>query len=275
VKAVHDWLAARADTALGRLAVNWFRAYFDASRNSGCAVTLYSSLSVLPAALVGLAYFHLSAADANVFADRIVDHLRLHGSSAALVHTTFGGASSNVLAATIAAVLGFLLWGIGIGPLYRDVYARAWHIEIEGSALDQLRYTIFFFVASAVVGLGIASASVLRSYGWLWVVTAWIVGSLTFWLWVPLFLLRRRVSASALLPGALLACIVLGGAIAFAPLYVAPVVNQNGKAFGSFGVVLSLLGYFFILVTLSLVCSVFAPVWRDWRRSERERGRAE
>ena len=43
-RAVQDWLARRADTALGRLSLQWFRAYFAASRNSGCAVTIYSAL---------------------------------------------------------------------------------------------------------------------------------------------------------------------------------------------------------------------------------------
>jgi membrane protein len=89
---------------------------------------------------------------------------------------------------------------------------------------------------------------------------------MTFWLWVPLFLLRRRVSARALLPGALLASVVLGGMIAAAPLYLAPIVNQNGAAFGSLGVVLTMLGYVFVLITTSLVCAVFGPVWRDRRR---------
>src|SRR6478752_6943264 len=68
VGAIQDWLRRRADTALGRLALQWFRGYFAASRNSGCAATVYSSLSVLPAALVAVAYFHPTGDDANAFA---------------------------------------------------------------------------------------------------------------------------------------------------------------------------------------------------------------
>ena len=48
-------------------------------------------------------------------------------------------------------------------------------------------------------------------------------------------------------------------------------MNANAKAFGSFGVVLTLIGWLFVLITLSLVCAVFAPVWAEWRRLERER----
>jgi uncharacterized BrkB/YihY/UPF0761 family membrane protein len=46
-------------------------------------------------------------------------------------------------------------------------------------------------------------------------------------------------------------------------------MNQNGAAFGSFGVVLTLLGYFFIVITIAMICAVFAPVWAAWQRDER------
>ena len=55
VERVLGWLRGRSDRPLGRLALQWFRAYFAASRNSGCAISIYSSLSVLPAALVFVA----------------------------------------------------------------------------------------------------------------------------------------------------------------------------------------------------------------------------
>ena len=64
-QALQDWLTGRADTRLGRLALQWFRAYFEASRNSGCAATIYSSLSVFPAALVAVAVLHPSKSTVN------------------------------------------------------------------------------------------------------------------------------------------------------------------------------------------------------------------
>jgi membrane protein len=268
-KAAQDWLARRADTRWGRLGTRWFRAYFAASRNSACAATLYSALSVLPTALVGLAYFHLSDSDANAFADRVVAHLRLDGTTAALVHDTFGSTSSNVVAATLAAVIGFLLWGIGIGQIFRDVYARAWNLEITSSASDQVRFTVFFFVFTGALALLVASASTLRGNGWFVLVTVWTIGSVAYWLWVPSYLLRRAIGLRRLLPGAILASFVVGGTVATAPFYLAPTMNQNGAAFGSFGVVLTLLGYFFIVITIAMICAVFAPVWAAWQRDER------
>jgi hypothetical protein len=270
IQAVQDWLGRRADTPLGRLALQWFRAYFAASRSSGCAATVYSSLSVLPAALVAIAYFHSSGSDTNEFAERLITHLKLDGATASLVHDTFGSASSNALAATITVVISFLIWGIGIGQIYQGVYARAWRIEV-GSAADQGLFAIFFFVLTGAIALGVVSAAELRDTGWFAVLPAWLVGSTVFWLWVPRFLLHRKVGLRALLPGALLATVVLGGAMATAPFIVAAPLNENGKLFGSFGVVVTMIGCLFIMITMSLVCAVFSPVWATWRQTEKQR----
>src|SRR5215475_2959907 len=101
VERIMGWLRERSDRPLGRLAFRWFRAYFAASRNSGCAIAIYSSLSVLPAALVFVAAVYAVGGDVNVFAQHLVDHLNLTGSTASLVKETFGSSSSNALGATL------------------------------------------------------------------------------------------------------------------------------------------------------------------------------
>src|SRR5262249_56711821 len=103
----------------------------------------------LPAALVAVAYFHPSENDANVFAQRLVTHMKLTGTTATLVQQTFGTASANALAATITVVITFLVWGIGIGQIYQDVYARAWGIEVGSvSVADQGLFALFFFLVA-------------------------------------------------------------------------------------------------------------------------------
>lgn len=268
VRKVQSWLMGRADTSLGRLALDWFKRYFEASKNSGCAITVYSSLSVLPTALVIASLVH-SQADTNAYAQRLITHLKLTGATADLVQSTFGSASSNRLAATVTVAVSALMWGIGIGQIYQDVYARAWRLKV-GSMADQGLFAIFFFVFAGSVALFAVAAQSLRTHGLLLLVPAWLAGSIAFWLWVPWFLLHRKVALRALLPGALLAAVVLGGLVAVSPLFLAAPLNANGRAFGSFGVVLTLIGYVFITITLSLVCAVFSPVWADRRHAERE-----
>jgi membrane protein len=271
VQRILGWLRARSDRPLGRLALEWFRAYFAASRNSGCAIAIYSSLSVLPAALVFVAAVYAVGGDVNVYARHLVDHLNLTGATAKLVEDTFGSASSNALAATLTTIVTFLLWGIGIGQLYQDVYARAWGISV-GSPADQVLYTIFFFVFAAALAAVLVAQSELGDTGrWAVLVPVWILGSLAFWLGTPHFLLHRKIGVRKLLPGALMATLVLGGTAVFSPLFLAPALTTNGKAFGSFGIALSLVGYLFVMVTLSLVCAVFSPVWFAWRAAEKGR----
>ena len=149
-RAVQEWLARRTGTPVERLALQWFRR-FDASQNSGCAATLYTFLSVGPLVLAAAGLFHAVGRDTNAFAQRLVEHQHLTGVTARLVQETFGTAADNALAATVAAVVGFLLWGIGIGQIYQDVYARAWRIQVR-TLSDQARFTIWFFVLSGLLG---------------------------------------------------------------------------------------------------------------------------
>ena len=178
VAAAQRWFRRRADTSLGRLALSWFQRYFEASRNSGSAATIYSALSVFPTAMVAIAYFDGSGGDANAFAGRLITHLRLTGETEGLVREMFGTASSNALAATVAAVVGFLIWGLGIGPIVQSVYARAWRIEEVGSAADQWLFAVWFFVVSGALAFVAACAEQLRSAGLLLLVLVWVVGSM-------------------------------------------------------------------------------------------------
>jgi hypothetical protein len=251
------------------LSLAWFQRYFEASRNSGSAATTYSLLSVFPTAMVAIAYFHWSGGNTSAFADRLITHLRLTGQTADLVRELFGTASTNAFAATIAAVVGFLLWGLGIGQIVQAVYARAWRIE-GGSAVDQWMFAVWFFVMSGLLAVIAVAAGELRSAGLIVLIPIWLVGSTLFWLWTPRFLLRGRIGLRALLPGALLATVAIGGTSATAPFWMTSTLNAQGRAFGSFGIAVGVLAYAFILITIALVCIVFSPVWAEWRRQESE-----
>jgi membrane protein len=271
IGAIQGWLERRANSKVGRLSLSWFRAYFAASQNSGSAATLYSFLSVAPVVLAVVGLFHAAGADTKTFAEHLIDHLGLSGSTARLVEDTFGSASSNALAASLAAGLSFLIWGLGLGPIYQNIYCRAWRIQV-GSPADQARFAIWFFVASGSVGAYILLAEHFRELGWAVFIPVWIVSSTIFWIWTPLFFLHRVISWRRLLPGALLASIAIGGAHATSPLFLGGWLYTDGKYFGSFGVVMGLIGWSFVLITISMACIVFSPVWEEWRRDEKHAG---
>jgi hypothetical protein len=267
-QAVQQWLVRRADTPIERLGVLWFRRYFEASQNSGSGATLYGFLSVGPLLLAATGVLHAAGTDTTAFAERLVEHNHLTGETSSLVRATFGTASDNALAASATAVIGFLLWGIGIGQIYQDVYARAWHVEVR-TLSDQARFTVWFFVLSGLIGLFVLYSGDLKGVGWVALVPVWVVVSTVFWLWTGRYLLHGTIQLRELLPGALLASLLVGGTIATSRYFLGPWLNSDGEHFGSFGVVGALLAWGFILVTISIACIVFSPVWAEWRASER------
>jgi len=242
----------------------------EASRNSGSATTVYLTLSMLPTALAAIALFGKAGGDVNVLAERLVTHLRLHGTTADVVRETFGTTAENALAATLAVVVGFFFWGIGIGQIYRDLYCRAWKVE-TAQVSDQVLFTVWYFVTCILLGLQFTATTELRERSVALLVPVWLLAALVFWLWTPRFLLHRRVPVRDLLPGALLGAVVLGGTIASAPLWMGSTLNTNAKAFGPFGVMLAFLGFLLVTVTISMACAVFSPVWLEFREAERSR----
>jgi len=62
---------------------------------------------------------------------------------------------------------------------------------------------------------------------------------------------------------------LIGGATATSRFYLGHGLASDGRQFGSFGVVIALLAWGLILVLISMLCAVFAPVWAEWRESER------
>jgi uncharacterized BrkB/YihY/UPF0761 family membrane protein len=225
-------------------------------------------LSVSPLLLAATGLFHAAGSNTNALARRVISHDHLTGPTAHLVRETFGTASANALAASVGAVVGFLLWGIGVGQIYQDVYARAWRIQVR-TLSDQIRFTIWFFVLSGLIGLFIVFSGSLRHAGVAVAILAWLVVSTAFWLWTPSFLLHGTIGLRPLLPGALLASVVIGGATATSRFFVGGPLNSDGRRFGSFGVVGVLLAWCFYLTTASMVSAVFSPVWTEWRKSEK------
>jgi uncharacterized BrkB/YihY/UPF0761 family membrane protein len=267
---IRDWLAGQTDSWVGRLAFLWFKRYMQASKNSGAATTSYFMISVIPTALVAIAFFDKSGGDANALAQRLITHMHLNGSVADIVRQTFGTTANNAVAATVAVVVSFLFWGIGIGQLYRDVYTRAWHLE-TAQASDQLLFTIWYFVTCGLLGFVFVATTETASSNRALFIPVWFAASTLYWVWTPRFLLHRKVPTKKLLPGALLGAFVLGGTIGTSPLWMGPTLNQNAKAFGSFGVVIAIIAYVLIAITLSMVCAVFAPVWEEFKQAEEER----
>jgi hypothetical protein len=274
VGSIRDWLSRQTQSWVGRLAFLWFKRYMQASKNSGAATTAYFMLSVVPTALAAIAFFDQAGGDTPALAERLISHMHLSGSAADIVRQTFGTTANNALAASVAVVISFLFWGIGIGQLYRDVYMRAWRVE-TAQASDQALFTIWYFATCGLLGAMVVTTSETGSSSRPLFIPVWFACSTVYWLWTPSFLLHGKVAIKRLLPGAIVGAFVIGGTLGTAPLWMGPTLNRNALAFGSFGVVITIVAIVLITITISMVCAVFAPVWEEFRQAEKERKAAQ
>jgi hypothetical protein len=70
-----------------------------------------------------------------------------------------------------------------------------------------------------------------------------LVVLVAFWLWTPWFLLHGQIALRLLLPGALLVAVTYMGAVTVSEFVLGYWITDNGRFFGSFGVVLALLAW--------------------------------
>ena len=180
-------------------------------------------------------------------------------------------AVTRAYAARFAALGGILLKGDAM-TLHRP--GPSWRVE-TAQASDQVLFTIWYFATCGFLGALVVITSETASSSRALFIPLWFVGSTLYWLWTPWFLLHRKLPIRRLLPGAFLGAFVIGGTIGTAPLWMGPTLNRNAEAFGSFGVVITMLAIVLITVTISMVCAVFAPVWEEFGQAENEREAAQ
>ncbi len=249
---------------LGSLALGCLRRYAESSDNSAAALVLGTFLSVVPALLAVYALAGLSVGSGNGIAQHLIYRLHIHEPAVALVASAFGSEASNAAAASVVGLLGFVNFGHGLGKIVQDVYARAWRINV-GSPSDRWRFAVWFVVSTILLGLQVAEESVVSSLGWVAFSPIGLVVLVAFWLWTPWFLLHGQIALRMLLPGALLVAVTHTGAVTVSEFVPGYWITDNGRFFGSFGVVVALMAWGQVVAGIWLVCGIFSPVYAEWR----------
>jgi hypothetical protein len=253
-----------ADGKAGSLALGYVRRYGESSRNSVSALVINVFLSVIPALLALYALAGLSVHSESSLARHLIYHLDLRGSTATLVARAFGTVVSNAAAATLFSLLMFAVFGLPVGKILQDFYARAWRISV-GAPADQWRFAVWFVAATMVMGLQLSEEALISATGVELFVPAWFVLFLLFAWWTPYFLLHGRIEPRRLFLGALMVAASSAVAVVLSQLLVGAWINDNGRWFGAFGVALALLMWGQVIGTIWLAGAVFGPVYYDWR----------
>jgi len=258
------WLERRAGGRPGSLVLGCVLRYAESSENSAEALVLGTFLSVVPALLAVYALSDLSAGSGNGIAQHLIYRLHIHAPAARLVSSAFGSETSNAAAATVIGLLGFVIFGLGLGKIVQRVYARAWRIEVRSLA-DRWRFALWFVVSTILLGLQVTEESLVSSLGWVLASPIGLVVLVAFWLWTPWLLLHRKISLRRLLPGALLVAAVYMFAVTVSEFVLGYWITDNGRFFGSFGVVLALVAWAQVVAGIWLACAVFSPVFAEWQ----------
>ena len=260
-----------ANGRAGSFALGCVLRYAESSRNSVSALVVNMFLSVVPALLAVYAVAGLSIHSENALARHLIYHLHLHDPTVALVARTFGSAASNAAAASVFGLATFLVFGLPVGKILQDFYARSWRIRV-GSPADQWRFALWFVVVTVLMGLQVSEESFVSVTGDILYWPVWFVAFLAFALWTPWFLLHGRIVLRQLFLGALIVAASSAAAVAISQFLLGAWVNDNGRWFGAFGVALALLMWAQVLGTIWLVGAVISPVYLAWREGWRRDG---
>jgi hypothetical protein len=264
-------LVGYADSKAGSLALGYVRRYGESSRNSVSALVINAFMSVVPALLAVYAIAGLSIHSQNSLARHLIYDLHLRGPTAALVARAFGTVASNAAAATLFSVLMFAVFGLPVGKILQDFYARAWRVSV-GSPTDQWRFAVWFVAVTIMMGLQLSEEALISATGVELFIPAWFVLFLLFAWWTPYFLLHGRIEPRRLFLGALTVAASSAVAVVLSQLLVGAWINDNGRWFGAFGVALALLMWGQVIGTIWLAGAVFGPVYYDWREGWRRTG---
>ncbi|WP_326721367.1 MULTISPECIES: YhjD/YihY/BrkB family envelope integrity protein [unclassified Streptomyces] len=126
------------------------------------------------------------------------------------------------------------------------VCERAWRLPRAGTRIAAWRWMVWLLVLVLVV---ILQGPIRNGFGagvWLGTVLFFVVGT-GVWLWTQHLLLAGRVSWLPLLPGALLAAAATSALGLIARLYMPNALNRTLHAYGSLGLVLTMLSWLIIV----------------------------
>ncbi|MCX5559764.1 YhjD/YihY/BrkB family envelope integrity protein [Streptomyces sp. NBC_00038] len=159
------------------------------------------------------------------------------------------GSSTDTALSNSSGVIGLALALVSATSFSRAmarVCERAWRLPRAGTRIAAWRWMVWLLVLVLVV---ILQGPIRNGFGvglWLGTILFFVVGT-GVWLWTQHLLLAGRVSWLPLLPGALLAAAATSALGLIARLYMPNALNRTLHAYGSLGLVLTMLSWLIIV----------------------------
>jgi membrane protein len=204
-------------------------------------LSLYFLVAVIPALLV--VESHLDR-NPDALANHIVHHFGLSPQSAQLVHGVLAGDHAHPLGSALLAMASALFFGLGFGKVLQLVHTRAWRLELESSAADQLRFAGVLLGVYGLVLLVLLQLNEVHGVSSWAFAPVWLAVLAGFFVWAPRSLTHRQVAARDLLPGAVLTAVSIIAIMAVSRFVMELWLDLYARDYGGFGVVMAI--YFWL-----------------------------
>ena len=214
-------------------------------------LSLYILVAVLPALLVMEEYLDPHP---NSLANSIVHHLNLNAPTSRLLHGVLGEGRSHELGSALFAIVGALIFGLGLGRVLQLVHARAWQLPLPTRQLDQALYAgVLIGLYGMLLLLLVQLTELAGSPAWVQRVLSlgWVGLLVAFFVWAPWLLTRKQVSKRDLLPGAILTAVGLVALMLISRYVMQFWVDLYARDYGGLGVVLAI--YFWIALGSAII----------------------
>jgi membrane protein len=176
-------------------------------------------------------------------ADELVHGYGLKGSAAGLLRGVLVGDRTHEFGSALFAIATALLFGLGYGRVLQLVHARAWQLELEAKAMDQLRYAAVLLVLFGLLLLVLVEEKLFAGWSsWLdaGFAPAWIALLVGYFVWAPRMLTHKRLRSRDLLPGAVLTALGLVALMFLSSVAMASWVDLYATDFAGLGVIMAL-----------------------------------
>ena len=247
-----EWVERQQPDSASGVAIEAWRRYRAVEGPLQSALlSLYILVAVLPALLVMEEYLDPHP---NSLANSIVHHLNLNAPTSRLLHGVLGEGRSHELGSALFAIVGALIFGLGLGRVLQLVHARAWQLPLPTRQLDQALYAgVLIGLYGMLLLLLVQLTELAGSPAWVQRVLSlgWVGLLVAFFVWAPWLLTRKQVSKRDLLPGAILTAVGLVALMLISRYVMQFWVDLYARDYGGLGVVLAI--YFWIALGSAII----------------------
>jgi membrane protein len=218
--------------------------------------------SLLPLLVVGIAVVGFVSHGRDDFANSVIERLGLTGSAADLFTDAIAASEDARATTSIIGLVLLLITGLGLGAAVKDICDAAWQVADRGLRvrLRSMEWAVGSFV---LLGVSITASSLANPLpGWfapIAILISAFFATMAF-VWTFFALTAVRIPVRAHLPGAAIGGIAFTLITTFGTTYLTNRIASSSALFGTLGVILAVLAWFYVFGYLLVYAAVLNVV---------------